>query len=246
MPDAPWFERAFGPEYLLLYAHRSPEEGAAQVQDLLRSGLLERRSPVLDLGCGAGRHLRAMRAAGLRALGLDLSRDLLAHGALGGVAVRGDMRRLPWRRGAFACVTSLFTSFGYFNDAENLAVLREVRRVLQPGGALLLDHINPGPTLAKLVPQSRETLGEAVVTSTRRHDAAGRRVIKEVEMAHGQSVQRWQESVRLYEPDELDRLLQSAGLEVERRCADFAGGPFDPSASPRQFVKSRAHGRRRG
>lgn len=246
MPDAPWFERAFGPEYLLLYAHRSAEEGAAQVQNLLHAGLLERRSPVLDLGCGAGRHLHAMRAAGLGAWGLDLSMALLARGSLVGAAVRGDMRRLPWRSGAFACVTSLFTSFGYFEDAENLAVLREVRRVLRPGGALLLDHINPGPTLAKLVPQSRETLGEAVVTSRRRHDALGRRVVKDVELTRNGSVQRWQESVRLYEPEELDRLLQSAGLEVERRCADFAGSVFDPQESPRQLVKARARGLARG
>lgn len=239
MPDVPWFERAFGPEYPLLYAHRSAEQGQAQVHDLLQSGLLERRSPVLDLGCGAGRHLRAMRAEGLGAWGLDLSTALLAHGRLGGLAVRGDMRRLPFDRGRFACVTSLFTSFGYFDDEENLAVLKQARRVLGRGGVLLLDHINPGPTLAGLVPHSREALGGAVVISRRRHDASGRRVIKDVELIRGDTVQRWQESVRLYEPDELDDWLARAGFAVERRCADFAGSAFDPAQSPRQLVKAR-------
>ncbi len=234
----PWYQRAFQSEYFSLYAHRSQAEADAQVAALLQSGLLARHSPLLDLCCGAGRHLSAFRSAGLRAWGLDLSSELLRgqHGV-----VRGDMRVLPFAGARFAAVTSLFTSFGYFeSESENVQVLFEIRRVLRDGGVLLLDHVNPKPTIAALVPESREERGGALITSRRRHDERGRRIVKEIEYAKDGLVENWHESVRIYEPDELDALLATAGLFAERRCADFMGAEFTP-ASPRQLVRAVKH-----
>ena len=231
----PWYERAFRSEYLALYAHRSQAEADAQVSGLLQSGLLPRESPLLDLCCGAGRHVRALRQAGLIAYGLDLSRELL-QGQL--AVVRADMRVLPFANSRFAAVTSLFTSFGYFeSEHENMQVLHEIRRVLRNGGTLLLDHMNPKPTVAALVAQSREEKGEALVTSRRWFDARKRRIVKEIEYARAGRVETWHESVRIYEPDELDAMLASAGLFIEQRCADFSGAPFSLT-SPRQLVRA--------
>ncbi len=233
--QTPWYQRAFQSEYLALYAHRSQEEADAQVAGLLQSGLLPRKSPLLDLACGSGRHVQAFREANLRAWGLDLSCDLL-RGRRG--VVRGDMRNLPFDAARFATVTSLFTSFGYFeSESENVQVLFEVRRVLREGGVLLLDHVNPKPTLQGLVSESHQQVGEATVVSRRHFDRHSRRLIKEVEFSEGSRIERWHESVRIYEPDELDALLAMAGLFVERRCADFAGAEFK-ATSPRQLVRA--------
>lgn len=233
--ETPWYQRAFQSEYLALYAHRSQAEADAQVAALLQSGLLARHSPLLDLCCGAGRHLSAFRSAGLHAWGLDLSRDLL-RGQRG--VVRGDMRVLPFDAARFATVTSLFTSFGYFeSESENVQVLFEIRRVLRDGGVLLMDTINPKAALKALVPESREEKGGALITSRRRHDERGRRIVKVIEYAKEGRVETWLESVRIYEPDELDAMLASAGLFVEQRCADFSGAPFSLT-SPRQLVRA--------
>ena len=235
--NRPWFERAFGKEYLELYAHRSPQEGELEVQALLKSGLLGATSPLLDLCCGSGRHLKAMRKAGLKAWGLDLSAELLRAGKLHGIAARGDMRRLPFVSSGFACVTSLFTSFGYFDtDAANLEALIEIRRVLAPDGVLLLDHMNPKPTLASLKPVTHETRGESTIVATRRYDQRSHRLVKEIEMTRNGVTSRWHESVRLYAPDEFDALLAVAGLHLTRRYSDFSGGAFDADASPRQLL----------
>ena len=233
--QTPWFERAFQREYLALYAHRSQVEANSQVDGLLQSGLLERKSPLLDLACGAGRHLNAFRMADMHAWGVDLSIDLLRgqHGV-----IRGDMRNLPFDAARFATVTSLFTSFGYFeSESENVQVLFEVRRVLREGGVLLLDHVNPKPTLQGLVSESHQQVGEATVVSRRHFDRHSRRLIKEVEFGEGSRIEHWHESVRIYEPDELDALLAMAGLFVERRCADFMGAEFT-TQSPRQLVRA--------
>lgn len=53
--------------------------------------------------------------------------------------VRGDMRQLPRRwTGRFDAVLNLFTSFGFFSDAKDDAlVICEFARVLKPGGTLV-------------------------------------------------------------------------------------------------------------
>ena len=236
--DSPWFERAFAAEYLELYRHRSPEQGRAQVLQMLNAGLLPRVGRVLDLCCGAGRHLLPMREAGLDAVGLDLSADLLVAGGLAGCAVRADARNVPFAGGLFDAVTNLFSSFGYFaDDADHGRVLAEVRRVLKPGGRLVIDHMNAAVTIRGLVPESTENRENATFHQRRRYDAAGKRIIKDVEYTPtGGTPRHWVESVRLFSPAELDGFLVAAGLRPVGRYGDLDGSPFVENSSPRQVV----------
>jgi SAM-dependent methyltransferase len=236
--DSPWFERAFAAEYLELYRHRSPVQGRAQVHQMLTAGLLPRVGRVLDLCCGAGRHLLPMRDAGLDAVGLDLSADLLAAGALAGCAVRADARRVPFKGGLFDAVTNLFSSFGYFaDDADHRRVLAEVRRVLKPGGRLVIDHMNAAVTIRELAPETIDERESATFRQRRRYDAGNRRIIKEVEYTpKGGLPRQWIESVRLFTPAELDDFLAGAGLRPNARYGDLDGSPFVENSSSRQVV----------
>ncbi|MBX3459200.1 MAG: class I SAM-dependent methyltransferase [Planctomycetes bacterium] len=239
--DEPWYIRAFAAEYLELYRHRSPAQGRQQVQQMLASGLLPRAGRVLDLCCGAGRHLLPMRDAGLKACGLDLSQQLLHAGRLAGVAVRADARVIPFADASFDCVTNLFSSFGYFpDDAAHHAVLAEVARVLRPDGRLVLDHMNAQVTIRELEPLSVEKRDGLTLRQTRRFDTASRRVIKEVEyIPDGLPPRHWHESVRLFEPAELDGFIEAAGLTVTARHGDLDASVFKESTSNRQVVVAR-------
>jgi SAM-dependent methyltransferase len=239
--ESPWFERAFAAEYLELYRHRSPEQGRAQVQQMLAAGLLPRGGCVLDLCCGAGRHLHAMRDAGLDAVGLDLSMDLLDAGKLQGYAVCADARRAPFADGLFDVVTNLFSSFGYFeDDADQLRLLKEVRRVLKPGGRLILDHMNARVAVRELKAETLDERETLRLVQRRRHDATRHRIIKDVEYTpKGGTPRTWQERVRIFTPHELDALLVSAGLRTLNRYADFDGSRFEEHESARQVVLAR-------
>ena len=48
MTEAPWYSRAFGPNYLRVYAHRSPAQAKEQVRAMQHCGLLPRAGRVLD------------------------------------------------------------------------------------------------------------------------------------------------------------------------------------------------------
>lgn len=141
-PDGtPWYVSAFDAHYPLMQTYEDAwtEVQAASVEVLLD---LPPGARILDLACGYGRHSRTWREAGHRPAGLDLSPPLLRlarERAPGGRWARGDMRGLPFRAGAFDAAALLFASFGYFETrGEDTATLREIRRVLRPGGSLFV------------------------------------------------------------------------------------------------------------
>jgi ubiquinone/menaquinone biosynthesis C-methylase UbiE len=237
MASRPWYADAFGAEYLRVYAHRSPGQARAQVRAMQDAGLLPRAGRVLDIACGAGRHLHAMREAGLRVHGLDYSTDLLRAGNLAGHAVRADMRAIPFTDASFDWACSLFTAFGYFESVRDDEQMFEgAARALKPGGCFVVDHINPAITLRQLRPESIEVRDGMKITQRRRHDAALGVIIKDVSVENAGVTQQWQERVRYYTPETLEKLFTGAGFRILRRCGDLDGRPWDEANSPRQVV----------
>ena len=245
-PAREWFRDWFGEEYLALYPHRDEKE-ARDAVDLFRD--VYRGAPgsrLLDLACGAGRHLRELRTAGFDATGLDLSSTLLRSArsaAPQDLLVRGDMRRLPFAAGAFDGLTSFFTSFGYFADpVDDRNVLREISRVLSPGGVFMLDFLNAARVRADLVAEdSREVKGNRIVQFRRILEDVVVKTIR-VEPIAGGASRDFEERVRLYSPRELEALLAEVGLVTEQRFGDYEGASF-VSRSPRLILAGRLHAR---
>lgn len=111
-------------------------------------------SPILDLGCGSGRLLLPLAAAGFDIVGVDASGAMLevarqkasAQGLGSRVTlVQQDMRELNLGcrcNLAFAAINS----FMHMMTADDqLAALRRVRKHLAGDGVLLLDLFNPHP-----------------------------------------------------------------------------------------------------
>lgn len=241
----PWFRDWFGSEYLALYPHRDRAEARRAVELLRRSTGKGPGTRVLDLGCGAGRHLVELEGIGYRATGLDLSQPMLeaARGVAPGTGlVRADMRLLPFGRSSFSVVTSYFTSFGYFDErSEDLRVLREVRRVLARGGVFLLDFMNAHQVVATLRREDRRIVSGVEVVQERRLVAGGSIVEKKIKVGAGKGMGRREfvERVRLYRPEELDSLLKGAGLHPGVRFGGYDRAPFS-RASPRYIVVAEA------
>jgi ubiquinone/menaquinone biosynthesis C-methylase UbiE len=102
---------------------------------------------VLDLGCGPGDGTAQLTDAGAEAIGLDYSQGMIASARneprLKGRLLRGDAGWLPFRDAAFDKVVCT-NSFHHYPD--HFKALREMRRVLKPGGLLVLvdprrDHL---------------------------------------------------------------------------------------------------------
>ncbi|MHB8505689.1 MAG: class I SAM-dependent methyltransferase [Acidimicrobiales bacterium] len=91
---------------------------------------IARGDRVLDVGCGNGRHLTAMRSLGVDAVGCDLSLGMLARGDDRAV-VAADAVALPFRADAFDVVLAPHM---LYHVADRPAAAHEFRRVLTAGG----------------------------------------------------------------------------------------------------------------
>lgn len=89
---------------------------------------------ILDLGCGKGRFARSLQDPGAHVLGVDLSAEMLAA-ARGLPRARATARRLPFANSSFDRVFAVEV-LQHIHDVN--AVLDEARRILKPGGMLVL------------------------------------------------------------------------------------------------------------
>jgi len=101
----------------------------------------------LDLGCAYGYLVAEARAGGFRAVGVDVSAYALAKvaaavPAVAGCVARGVLERLPFPDGSFD-VVSAFDVLEHVVEPD--AALREIHRLLRPGG--LLVGATPDPLL---------------------------------------------------------------------------------------------------
>jgi len=93
----------------------------------------------LDVACGPGIVTAALERAGLRVIGLDLTREMIREALpRGGGYVQGDVERLPFAAGTFD-VTVCRNSCHHFADPA--AAVREMARVLRRGGRVVVEDM---------------------------------------------------------------------------------------------------------
>jgi len=149
-----WFEDVadhLGSAYLRYSFTKGTDQEVAFLVEVLG---LQPGMRVLDVGCGPGRHARALAERGIEVVGLDVSAAfvlLAAEAAPAGLTVvRADARRLPLADGwADAAISLCQGAFGLSGppsegqpaeavDLADGAVLGELARILRPGGLLAL------------------------------------------------------------------------------------------------------------
>ena len=243
-PQTPWYDTAFGGDYLEVYAHRNQAAARTEVAFILEHSPAQAHPRILDIACGAGRHLFWLAEKAQLAVGIDRSAELLAKASKALPSkthlVRADMRNLPFAA-QFTCATLLFTSFGYFpTDPENLAVILQAATVLEPGGVFWLDYLNEPHLRRTLQPHSRDTKGDCTIEQYRRITPDGR-VEKKIHIISPQG-ERWaEESVKLYSRPQIQAMFARAELTVSGIWGDFQGRAHSPD-SPRLIITGRKNG----
>jgi len=232
-------------ETYLLSELPSEEETIEEVEFLWDKLQLHAGSIVLDLCCGQGRHALPLAKRGCLVIGLDSSRLLMDEAAkeikrrqLTRVKlVEADMRAIPLHHTCDA-VINLYTSFGFFNDADNLTVLSDIALALKPEGKLLLEYWNPYAAAQLDGTRNWWWINDDVLALAEvKYDAASgvlydyRTVIdlsQHEENWLRQSVLRSSlNRIRFYFPPELEERLKAVGLRISALYGDFDGRTFD-------------------
>lgn len=106
-------------------------------------------SRALDFGCGAGRSTRFVRALGFETVGVDISPDMIRRAKE--IDSEGDYRLIEdgrlglWDGPTFDLVQSIFTFDNIPTMEKKVALFREFRTLLKPGGRVL--HLASSPEI---------------------------------------------------------------------------------------------------
>lgn len=117
---------------------------SAAADDADRAALADLTGPVLDVGCGPGRMIRAALDAGLPATGIDVVEEAVRHcrAQLLPALHRSVFDPLP-REGAWGAVLLIDGNVGIGGDAA--ALLARCAALLAPGGAIVAEaHVDAG------------------------------------------------------------------------------------------------------
>lgn len=225
----------------LFYAWMFPADSflAAQQQadDIIHLSGID-SGQVLDLCCGPGRHSIAMAQRSFVVTGVDLQPYLLQkardYAQAEDVAVEfieDDMRSFR-RPDYFDLVISMFSSFGYFDDAaDDLKVLENTYSSLKSGGCLLLDVRGKEIHAMAKISSDASTMpnGDRILQYSR-VDAGWGSTTNEWIYLQGNSAQSFSVRYNLYSAVELSNMLRQTGFTQVQVFGSLSGTAYDLDA----------------
>jgi ubiquinone/menaquinone biosynthesis C-methylase UbiE len=163
---------------------------------------LEPRSRVLDVGTGAGRVALALAREGFVVTGLDVSEPMLviaressARVGLDVTWVPGEAEHLPFEARSFDGAIYACNGIGHLTLDGKAHALRELARVVRPGGAVVLSARSPY-ALNRLLPGLVFRTGRSLLGGPGRDEQDGQPFVHRPSMRT------------------LERLVGEAGLEL--------------------------------
>ncbi len=212
----------------------------------------KKKLTILDVPCGTGRIALeiAERHEACYLTGVDFNEDAIAEaeksvkekGLVNAEFVVGDMREMNFKE-KFDAALCIFSSFGYFDDSGNEAVVAAVSNSLKSGGLFILDTHVLETLLIHFTHKDYWEFGEDLVILERRaFDYVQSRVnsvwttLEKGKREHSYS------SVRIYAYRELVELLQRHQLHVIDTFSSFEGESFDLGADQLILVCQKGEG----
>jgi SAM-dependent methyltransferase len=198
----------------------------------------EHPGAVLELGCGTGRILIELLAAGLDVTGADrslpmlarLRKDAAARGLAAPPLLQMDLRGLALR-GRFAVILLPYSLITYLTDPRDAAtLLTRLRSLLTPTGILVLDAFIPRPveSFADFRLDYRRVHGDGFLERRKRitaqSDGCNRieRIYRVLGADDGLREQfHTDETIRPYAPADLRTLAAQAGYTLRREAQDY-------------------------
>ncbi len=216
--------------YDAIYSFKSYPAEAEQLDSIIQKRKLSSGNRLLDVACGTGLHIQALRTHGYEAEGLDLDENLVATARERNPGVTfhcADMMDFGLGR-TFDVITCLFSAIGYVKTVERMrSAIANMARHLDPGGVLIVEPwFSPDAALQPLGSLSVD-LPELKVARIVSMEKIGNRSVAHFHYLIGKLggvdylVERHE--LGLFSPAEYRGAFESAGLETTHDARGLIG-----------------------
>jgi len=232
--DPEWWKTMFDEFYLLTDARSvCDDEITRREVDLICQLLpISFTHRILDLCGGHGRHsLELSRRGFSRCTLVDYSEFLLTQARSQAKrynfpinCIQADARSMGLASQIFDHALIMGNSLGYLPDpSADWKILIESKRVLRPGGWILIDLAEGGAVRSKFKPEAWHEIGEDILVCRRRELETDAVSVREMVLSKTKGLIRDRTySIRFYEPAKISELLEEAGFEGVRTITDFS------------------------
>ena len=222
------------------FFHQNIDEGrtSREVNFICRHAPQSEFQKILDVCCGMGRHSRALSKCGYAVTGIDRDTDAVATArqlAGGASYIIADIRDYQPAPATFHAAIVMGQSFGHFDGATNLGVLRRLADGVRKRGRIILDLWDP--EFFKVHQEACDlNTSRGVVRESKRVE--GDRLFIELHYPDGASENfEWQ----LFTPEQMEQLARAVGLRLRVSCSGFDLKNLPWPGDPRiQFVLERS------
>lgn len=232
-----WWKTLFDDVYLLTDARSvCDEEITRREVDLICDLLsIEKGQNILDLCGGHGRHSFELFARGYeKCTLLDYSDCLVGHAKMFAAKnnipiniIQCDARKTKLPSASFDHVCIMGNSLGYIvEDKADAQIVREVNRLLRPGGKILVDITDGDYVLNCFNPSAWHEIGDDIVVCRQRELYKGTVRAREMVLSKQKGLVRDENySIRLYNQNSMYRLLEQADFSAINIHKAFSAHP---------------------
>lgn len=234
-----WFETWFdSPYYHILYKHRNCDEAEDLIDSLVNYFNPPEQTRFLDLACGKGRHSIFLNKKGFDVTGIDLSPESIKFAS----ACENehlhfyvhDMRKL-FRTNYFDYVVNLFTSFGYFESAQDdKATISAVAKALKPKGVFVLDFFNANKIIPAMKPHASVEVSGITFSIDKKVENGF--IVKKISFSDKGTDYVFEERVKALTLEQFKNYFSVCGLKIIHLWGDYQLGEFNPETSDRLII----------
>jgi SAM-dependent methyltransferase len=235
----PWHEdeRFWRKAERVLFSRAKMESAPIEVDRIISLAGIKPGVRVLDLCCGVGRHVLELARRGFDVTGVDTTKSYIKKATqtakkegLKVKLINADMRDFV-HPGGFDVILNLFTSFGYFEDAEDdRKVAANIYRSLKRGGRLIMQTASKEVTALGFQEKYWIEDEGCFVLEEQRVENNWSWIERHWIIFEGNRRHDLYPSHRLYSATELMDLLENCGFGSVNAYGDLKGNPFDHQA----------------
>lgn len=156
-----WFNSDY---YHILYKNRDKKEAEFFINNLIKKLKIKKKSKILDLACGVGRHSFYLNKKGMNVIGIDNSENNIKKAKkLENKFLKFKKKEMTEDYGqVFDFIFNLFTSFGYINKKHNFKTFKSINNSLVNHGILVIDYLNVFKLKKELVEKETKKIGNII------------------------------------------------------------------------------------